>query len=106
VERFIHKFDTHSPVKRGYWSVFLVREIEPSKVKYLKLLGHSKYYIVHKMSHLATLLDKFDEKSVSFLDNSLEIFAIKKTDFESVVTEYLRSFNRKSIMVDIYNEVK
>ena len=106
VERFIHKFDTHSPVKRGYWSVYLIREIEPSKLKYLKVLGYQKYYIVHKMSHLSLLTGQLQSSDVSFLDNSLELIAIKKNSFEATVTEYLRAYERKRVMIEIYNEEK
>ena len=106
IERYIHKFDTHSPVKRGYWSIFLIREIEPPKLKYLKVLGYEKYYIVHKMSHLAILTGELAETSVSFLDNSLELIAIKKRNFEAKVTEYLRAYERKRIMIKIYNDEK
>lgn len=106
IERYIHKFDTHSPIKRGYWSVFLIREIEPPKLKYLKVLGYEKYYIVHKMSHLAILTGELAETNVSFLDNSLELIAIKKSAFEEKVTEYLRAYERKSIMIKIYNDEK
>lgn len=86
--------------------MFLIREIEPPKLKYLKVLGYEKYYIVHKMSHLAILTKELKETSVSFLDNTLELIAIKKDDFESTVTNYLRAYERKRVMINIYNEVK
>jgi len=104
IERYIHKFDTHSPIKRGYWSVFLIREIEPLKLKYFKALGFDKYYIVHKMSHLARLANQVRSSSISFLDNSLELFAIRKDEFEKHVTEYMDTFTRKKNLVYMFNK--
>ena len=57
------------PYKKGFWSVFLIREIEPLKTKFFKGLGLHKYYVVNKMSQIAILTKQMDVKNIIFLEN-------------------------------------
>ena len=89
--RFIgDKNDTTDPFKKGFWSVFLIREIEPIKTKFFRGLGLHKYYVVNKMSQIAVLTKELKVRDIVFLENSLDIFAINTTIFEARIATYLK----------------
>jgi hypothetical protein len=59
---------------------------------------------MHKMSNLVLLTKGIPEGSIVFLENTLELVAVKKQDFENQVTNYLKAYTRKNAMITQYNK--